>query len=61
MKMHRIATAFLFALVAAAFPAFQGSVNAQTVVCYKKTCAEYPDGSKICKLTPVSCDQVQIQ
>jgi hypothetical protein len=34
---------------------------AQEIRCYKKTCVEYPDGSKVCELRPVDCSQVQIQ
>lgn len=34
---------------------------AQEIRCYKKKCVEYPDGSKVCELKPVDCDQVQIQ
>ena len=34
---------------------------AQIVTCYKKVCAEYQDGTKICELTPVDCSHVKMQ
>lgn len=34
---------------------------AQTVVCFKKKCVVYPDGSAICEYTPVDCSKVEIQ
>jgi hypothetical protein len=58
--MRQIATTVLIAIAAALLPSQSIPVAAQTVKCYKKKCLEYPDGSSICQLTPVDCDQVQI-
>jgi hypothetical protein len=37
-----------------------GPASAQTVKCYRKKCLEYPDGYKICTLTPVDCNEMEI-
>jgi hypothetical protein len=58
--MRKIIPALLFAM-AAVLPAIVKPAIAQEVTCYKKVCAEYPNGSKFCELTPVDCSQIQIQ
>ena len=35
-------------------------VVAQTLVCFKKKCVIYPDGSAVCEYTPVDCNQIEI-
>ncbi len=58
--MRQIATTVFIAFGAALLTSQVTPATAQTVICYKKKCLEYPDGSSICQLTPVDCDQVQI-
>jgi hypothetical protein len=51
--------ALLLVIVAASLPSFSTPATAQ-MTCYKKTCLEYSDGTKICELRPVDCSAVKI-
>jgi len=59
--MRPLAITMLLVFLGSGVPGPRGSAAGQTVLCYKKKCAEYPDGTKICELKPVDCDQVQVQ
>jgi hypothetical protein len=59
--MRNFTATLLLALLAAVLPSLPRPASAQIVTCYKKVCAEYPDGTKICELTPVDCSQVKMQ
>jgi hypothetical protein len=60
MSMRQLYALPFLAVVAAALPPSTQPATAQVVKCYKKTCLEYPDGTKICELVPVDCDKVQV-
>jgi hypothetical protein len=59
MKTHRSILVTLLTLGGAGTLGVRVPAVAQEVLCYRKKCVEYPDGSKICQLTPVDCTQVQ--
>ncbi|HEU4883599.1 MAG TPA: hypothetical protein VFT45_15170 [Longimicrobium sp.] len=61
MIKHKLGTALWLALFAGALMPTAQAIVAQTVVCYKKKCVVYPNGSAICEYTPVDCSQVNIQ
>lgn len=59
--MRRKAAAFLWiALSSTVLVATAWDVAAQTLVCFKKKCVIYPDGSAVCEYTPVDCSQVEV-
>ena len=58
--MRQIYVLLPLAFVAAALPSSPDPAHAQTVKCYRKKCLEYPDGTKICEITPVDCDAIEI-
>ena len=59
--MRTVTAALLLAFVTALLPSLPRPASAQILTCYKKVCAEYQDGTKICELTPVDCSQVKMQ
>lgn len=59
--MRKIIPALLLVLAGTALPSIPEAARAQTMSCYKKVCLEYPDGLKVCQLTPVDCSAIQIQ
>jgi hypothetical protein len=59
--MRQIAAFALLAAVAAMLPPSPRPADAQTITCYRKKCLEYPDGYKICELTPVDCSEIVIR
>ncbi len=59
--MRNFAATLSLAFLVAVLPSLPRPVSAQVVTCYKKVCAEYPNGTKICELTPVDCSQVKMQ
>lgn len=60
MTMRQITILLLLTVAVAALPTSPERASAQTVKCYRKKCLEYPDGYKICTLTPVDCDEIEI-
>jgi len=61
MMNRKAGTALWLALVGGALVPTAQEIVAQTVVCFKKKCVVYPNGSAICEYTPVDCSQVNIQ
>jgi hypothetical protein len=61
MMKRKAGAALWLALFAGALVPTAQVIVAQTVVCYKKKCVVYPDGTAICEYTPVDCSQVNIQ
>ena len=51
---------WLFLAAVALAPAASGAA-AQTLVCFKKKCLIYADGTSVCEYTPVDCSKVEIQ
>lgn len=58
--MRNVAAILFLGFVAAVPPFLSQPASAQIVTCYKKVCIEYPDGWKVCELTPVDCSQVKM-
>lgn len=61
MKIRKLPAVLWLALSGVSLVPVVQEIAAQTVVCFKKKCVVYPDGSAICEYTPVDCSKVSIE
>ncbi|HEY0014971.1 MAG TPA: hypothetical protein VGC13_01590 [Longimicrobium sp.] len=61
MKIRTLPAVLWLALFGVALIPAVREIAAQTVVCFRKKCVVYPDGSAVCEYTPVDCSKVNIE